>query len=236
MNPLVANSGYLRPLHWRKLFSSVLKNRYAALVSSLFACGGPAAVFFGVAGIIVDPVNRVACRRGRPHIGKECLKAGSPIVAHEYPSPTVPRVIRAAWVMASFQHHRPGVVLLGLPPAVRVRGLTMPQVLDARHFLLEAAARLGVPRAKFVRPNEALVPACATTLPRHGRAPSCFVLDIFASAYDKQAPKLVTGKVNKNWHFFTLKRFTVRIAWQAAVNSFSGATLSKPTEFNRSAT
>lgn len=236
MNALVRYPGYLRPLNWREPFPCVLKNRYAALVSSLFPCGGPTAVVFGVAGVVVDSVNRVACRRGGPHVGKEGLKAGAPLVTHDYSSPAVLRVIRAAWVMTSLHHHRPSVVFLGCLATIRVAALSMLQILDASHLLLQAAARLCVPGAKFVCPNDTLTTARALTFPCHSRAPSVFALDIFASTYDKQAAKRTTGKVNKSWHFFTLKWITARSAWQAAVNSFSGATLAKPLYFSRSVT
>lgn len=54
---------------------------------------------------------------------------------------------------------------------------------------------------------------------------------VFGSADNSNAIDCLTRKVNEFAHFFTLKCVTVIGAWQAAVNSFSGATLAKRVVF-----
>lgn len=230
---LVRYARQLCPLHWRERLPVVLKDGDIPLVSSLLFCGGPSAVVRVVSTVGVNPVDGVRGGGRCAHVKKERLETFAPPFAHlNSPSP-VERVVGAAEAIATPEHQPPSVVFLRGIPAVGVVALPMLEVLDAGHFPVQAPARLSVTRSEFVCPNGAISATRAAAHPRNRRPTRVGVRDICTPANNKQATEYLTRKINESWHFFTLKWLTVMGAWQAAVNSFSGATLAKHLHFSR---
>ena len=235
MNPspylLLRQSGDLSPLSQWSCRAVALNHAGVALVSRLFAWACPSTVLRKVAVVVVNAINGVLRSWGVAHVGKERLKTVEPSATNSDSSTSVSRVVGVCGFVAAPNHERPSVVFLGRPTAVRVAALPVLQVLDAGHFPMQAPARLSVTGSEFPSRYNTRCPARASAIPSHLEAAIPNVGDVFASAHDKQATKYLTGKINKSWHFFTLKWLTVIGAWQAAVNSFSGATLAKRVAF-----
>lgn len=235
MNPspylLLRQSGDLSPLSQWSCRAVALNHAGVALVSRLFAWACPSTVLRKVAFVIVNAINGVGRSWRYTHVSKEGVKAVAPSVAHSYASSAVVHEVGVGGLMAAPNHERPSVVFLGGSTTIRVTALPVLQVLDTGHFPVQAPARLGVTASQFVGANDACRSAGAIAIPSHGKNTAAGMLNVLAPADNKQATECLTGKINKSWHFFTLKWLTVMGAWQAAVNSFSGATLAKRVAF-----
>ena len=233
IDTLVRYARQFSPLHWRKCLPSMLKDWHATLISPLLLCRSPSAVVWVIPFAGVYSVDGVSACRCCAHVKKERFKTFAPPFAHINSPSSVERVIGAARVAATLAHQPPSVVFLCGIPAVWVAALPMPHVLDAGHFPMQAPARMSVTGSEFVRPNDAIRATRAAAYPCNRRSSRVEVWGICTPANNKQATKYLTGKIDKSWHFFTLKWLTVMGAWQAAVNSFSGATLAKQFHFIR---
>jgi hypothetical protein len=204
-------------------------------VSDLLGFSCPSAVLRKVAFVVVNAINRVLRGRGFTHVRQKRLKVIKPSVAHRDASATVVMESMVARVMATSLHAAPSVVCLCASPSItvsvnRVPMLEVPLTNFGNGFFRDATARFNAATLQVVGFDELFTTAGANT------SPMC-ASSVFSGWFDNtlnnsQTPKYLTGKINK-FHFFTLKWLTVMGTWQAAVNSFSGATLAKQLHFSR---
>jgi len=195
-----------------------------AFVFCLNLCSCPSAITRFVVTVYINAVNRVVTAWRFANVSKERLKAFAPPVAHGYTSPSIDGVVSAGRVVAPSLDVFPCAVFLRSRSA-QVPTLPVSHVVGRDEFSPKTPARLCESVRKAGSDDSFFCSATANTRPL---CDGTFV--VYSPVFYEQATKSLTGKINK-FHFFTLKWFTVVGAWQAAVNSFSGATLAKRVAF-----
>lgn len=103
----------------------------------LFLMSRPPAILPAVIAIIVDAIYGFTCRFFT-HVSEKCFKGVSPLHAHFYSTPTVPRVIWLAGVSATLNHSRPRSVFKSISHSVSARSLQFAFVTPAA-FCVSAA-------------------------------------------------------------------------------------------------
>ncbi len=124
MNSLVGYACFFAPFSNRKSLPFELKERCSAPVPALSFSISPTAIFRAIRAVYVNSVNGVLRGGCCTHISEEVSKI-RPTLANLNATPAIHRVINTILFCAASFHHRPSVVLLGTPPAIRGARLPM---------------------------------------------------------------------------------------------------------------
>jgi hypothetical protein len=229
--PLIKTNNIRPVCQW--LRNSVVRDHFrSSSVPVLFGFCGPTTVILRVSFVVVDSINGVIRRWRFSHVSQERMKVVKPTVTHSYPTGTVMIERWVVWVVAAGFHAAPATVLLCSFSAVWHRcvavGAVALSILNSFFFLKTPARTYST--ARKMAGFSGFFSSAYTDAPPVRSSSVCVSL-LKNTLDNSQAVKFPTGKINKSWHFFTLKWLTVMNAWQSAVNRFSGATLAKRKPF-----
>lgn len=185
----------------------------SAGVVKLLNVARPSAVFFFIATIYINAVNRCS-GWSFSHVGKKVLKAINPSLTNGNPPSAVVGVSESLWVGASLNHVVPRTVC---------RRTVHPVFLENSRsgFLLETPTGLSFLLSERFASNRHSVSAIAPAEPVCPLPPSRgFIINSFNN---KQSKPLTSDVFDVFCHFVTSKLLTVRVTWQAAVRQLFGS-------------
>jgi hypothetical protein len=135
----VVNPDSERPILYAKALSAELNESSRGPIHGLFIPSSPPAVARSIAGLSIDPINRLV-RRAFAHVGEKVLKL-EPAFAYRDSFPSVPPVRRSRFSKAAPEHVLPNLVGFGFLASC---GIPMRCRSNAGQISQKASARLGI--------------------------------------------------------------------------------------------
>lgn len=154
-------------------------------VLALLLIGGPSAIGWAIAGIVVDSFKRVLGCWAIAHIGQERWKRTTPPLAYGYASSTVSREESPVLVLAAADHSLPDAVFGGV--ALAVCG-----AYRVARIVIQTATTRGVAASQSARGYFCRLAAVAAALP------VLLVVAFLGLCFHGQSSKPLSGQVHSH--------------------------------------